>query len=184
MKVSRREIILAISAVTVSLYGSSMLLARERVETWRGLLGQRRVMLEQIESDKRLVGQKEVLSAKLEELSGMLPCYPADMKMDVHWLAVMDNLAAKHDFKITKRKPGKEEKIGDIYELSIVVPHEGWNGSLDAIVHFLFDLQREGAMLDIRRLSIRAKPGGLLGGSFSLYCAYTRENAVQGDQKE
>ncbi len=184
MKISRREIVLAISALTVCVYGGSILLAKPKVDAWREMLAKRREMIEQMERDKRLVEQKDQLSAKLEELSGKMPCYAADMKMDVHWLEVMDRLAAKHDMKITKRKPGKEEKIGDIYELLIVVPHEGWSGSLDAMVHFLFDLQGEGAMLDIRRLSVRSKPDGTLSGSFSLYCAYTREQgAANGEQQ-
>jgi hypothetical protein len=49
-----------------------------------------------------------------------------------------------------------------------------WEASLDALVRFLFELQSEGAMLDIRQLLIKPRGQGILRGRFTLYCAYAR----------
>jgi hypothetical protein len=51
---------------------------------------------------------------------------------------------------------------------------------LDAIVKFLYDLQSQGAMMDVRKLMMKphgvAPQGGyLMKGRFSLTCAYTKE---------
>ena len=86
--------------------------------------------------------------------------------------------------KISKRQPGEEKQQGEVYELPIECRE--WEGSLDAITHFLFDLQSEGAMMDIRHLLIKPKGEGVLGGRFWLHCAYTRgqESGVRGQGAE
>jgi hypothetical protein len=60
-----------------------------------------------------------------------------------------------------------------VYELAIDCRE--WEATLDPLVRFLFDLQSEGAMFDVRQLMIKPKGKGVLRGRFALYCAYTRE---------
>jgi len=175
MKVSRRESVLALVTISVGLFGVSAMLARSRVDNWKELRAQQASLAAEIAQDRALAAEKEKWEKELAELSGMLPQYPADKKMDVYWLSFMDNLASKHGVKITRRKAGTERNQGDFYEMSIEVEHDGWEGDLSSLVHFLFDLQSEGAMLDVRQLRIKPKKGGTLAGRFSLYCAYGRE---------
>jgi len=85
----------------------------------------------------------------------------------------MDSVATRNGFTIARRQTGKEAEVGDVYELPIDC--KDWEGSLESLVKFLYDLNREGAMLDVRQLYVRPsnKPG-YLKGTFTLYCAYMR----------
>jgi hypothetical protein len=151
------------------------MVVRPQFERWKELRAQQAEMRHLTETDRRLVGERGKSEKRFEELSRNLPAFAPDKKMDVHWLSVMDDLAAKHNVQISKRQAGEEKKIGDVYELSIECL--AWEASLDALIHFLFDLQASGAMLDVRQLLIKPKSPGLLGGRFSLSCAYTRSPA-------
>lgn len=172
MKISLREAVLVLITAAVALFGGSLMLVKPKIVYLKELRTKQAEVIRQIKQDKRLVDERDTWEKQLKKLSKMLPQYPVDKKMDVHWLSVMDNLAAKHGVKILKRQAGEERKQGDVYELPIECKE--WEGGLDSIVHFLFDLQSEGAMLDIRQLLIKPKSKGVLRGRFSLYCAYTR----------
>ena len=54
-----------------------------------------------------------------QELNKQVPPFPADKKMDVHWLSVMDDVASKHGVVISKRQVGEEKRTGDLYEMPI-----------------------------------------------------------------
>jgi len=172
VKFSSREAMLALVAAAVILFGGSAMLVKPKLVYWKELRAKQGDVIQHIEQDKRLVAERGKWTNQLEALSKMLPQHPADKKVDVYWLSIMDNLASKHGVKISKRQAGEEKKQGDVYELPIDCNE--WEGNLDSIVHFLFDLQSEGAMLDIRQLLIKQKEKGLLRGRFSLCCAYTR----------
>jgi hypothetical protein len=176
---------LGLAAAAAALLGATALLARPKLAQWKDLRSQQERLRQDIELDKALIAQKARWDREFEELSGMLPLRPADEKMDVHWLAVMDQVASRHGVRISKRRAGDETQEGDVFEMPIEVEHDGWEGPLDALVHFLFDLQTEGAMLDIRQLLIKPASNGQLAGRFSLYCAYRREGAApKSGQKE
>jgi len=175
MKLSEREWILFLATAMAALFGGSAMLAKPKLEAWRELQQQQAEIGAQIEQDRELVEQTAKWERDFGELSEMLSEHPADKKMDIYWLAIMDNIAARHGVNISKRQVGEEKKVGDVYELPIDC--NDWEGTLSALVHFLFDLQDEGAMLDIRQLYIKPKQGNVLRGRFSLYCAYTRAAA-------
>ena len=101
--------------------------------------------------------------------------------MDVYWLALMDEIAAKRGVAIANRKVGEEKKVGDVYELPIEV--KDWEGKLEAITYFMFDLRAAGAMMDLRQLYIKPKEDRSLRGRFMLYCAYTRAAAAPSQEK-
>jgi len=103
----------------------------------------------------------------------MLPTLPAGRNTDVHWLELMDNMASKNGIKIIKRQAGEEKKMGEVYELPVECKE--WEGSLDSMSHFLFDMQSEGGMLDIRQLLVKPTGKDVLRGRFTLYCAYMKE---------
>lgn len=175
MKLSSREIVLGVATLSVALFGGTALLARPKFRVWKDMRARQAELRSQIELDRRLVAQREGWDKKLSEVSKLLPVQPAGKKMHVHWLSIMDRLAAKHGVTIRKRQAGEEKRQGDVYELPIEC--RDWEGSLESIVNFLFELQSEGAMLDIRQLLIKpkGKNTGQLRGRFTLYCAYTRQ---------
>jgi len=73
--------------------------------------------------------------------------------------------------------------VGDVYEMAIDCKE--WDGTLDALVHFLYGLESAGVMLDMRQMFIRPSPvdHSHLKGSFVLYCAYMREGPATVVQK-
>lgn len=175
MKMSERESVLVVATLAALLLGASMMLAKPKVVEWGEIRTRQAALRAEIARDKALVAEREEWASRFEEVSGMLSRHPATQKMDIYWMSIMDRLAAKHGVTISKRQVGEEKQAGEVYELPIEVKE--WEGSLDALVHFLFDLQNEGAMLDVRQLLVKPKAGGILRGRFVLFCAYTRETA-------
>jgi len=177
VKLSSREAMLVLTVGAVGIFGGSAMLVKPRIDAWKELQKEQAGILAQIERDSKLVAERDKWMKRLEKLSEMLPQHASDEKMDVHWLSVMDNLASKHGVRISKRQAGEERRQGDVYELPIEC--KDWEGSLDSVIHFLFDLQSAGAMLDVRQLLVKPKGKGVLRGRFLLYCAYTREPESQ-----
>jgi Tfp pilus assembly protein PilN len=175
MKMSDRELILGTLTVVVVLFGLTALLAKPKIDELKELNEQKQDVANSIKIEKRLVEKRDFWENKLTEMSKLLPMEPADKDMDVHWLSVMDRIASKHGVKIKKRLANEEVQLGDVYELPIECKE--WEANLDSLVNFLFELQSEGAMLDIRQLMVKPKGKGMLKGRFTLYCAYTREKA-------
>ena len=172
MKVSPRESVLALVTLTCLLFGVTAVVVRPRIEELRKLRDDMDNVAKRVAAYERLVATRPKVEEEFRALSDMLPGFPASKKMDVHWLSVMDTIARRHNVRISKRQVEPERQLEDVFELPIDCKE--WEATLDSIVHFLFDLQNEGAMLDVRNLYIKPKGKGLLRGRFLLYCAYTR----------
>jgi len=173
MKITTRESVLALATVSVALFGVTGLLARSKIEDLKTVREQQEQVRSSIARSQLLVGQREKWDAKMGELQGMMPRFPQGKRMDVHWSPEMERKATKHGLKILRHEVSGELQEGPIYELPIEC--RDWEGSLDSLVHFLFDLQSEGAMLDIRYLRVKPKDKVVRTGRFSLYCAYMRD---------
>lgn len=172
MKLSRREAIFGVATGIAILFGLSAMLAKSRIEQWKDALKDQAKCREQIEKDKILAGDREKWIKQFEELNKSFPPFGADQKMDVYWLSLMDSVATKNNVVISKRTPKEEKKTGDLYEMPIEC--QECEGSLESMVRFLFDLQVQGAMLDVRQLVLKPKSTTALRGRFTLFCAYTR----------
>jgi Tfp pilus assembly protein PilO len=173
MKLSPRESMLALLTGAAILFGVSGMWAIRRVDAWKQLRQQQAKLEEEVAADEDLVASRQTWSAEFETLRGNLPEFSPETKMDVHWLSVMGRAASQHGFRISRQQVAEEVRVGDVYELPIEC--KDWEGTLDSLVHFLFDLQKEGAMLDVRQLQIRPNNNSTkLRGRFLLYCAYTR----------
>ena len=181
MRLSQRELILAMATGTIVLFGLSVILSKSKIEEWKEIGKKQEELSIKIQRNQETIHSREIWQKKLSELQQALPEYAADKKMDVQWLSTMDQLATKHGVKILKRQAGEEKVVGDVYELPIECKE--WEGNLNAIVHFLFDLQNQGAMLDIRQLQAKPKSGDVLRGYFSLYCAYAKQKKGNGEKK-
>ena len=172
MKVSPREMILMVLTGGAALFGGTAILGQSRIQAIRALAEEQAKVRQEIERSQRLVQSREHWQKMFSELGKQLPQFPADKKMDVHWLKLMEDVASRHGLVITKRQAGEEKRVGDVYELPIEVKE--WEGSLEAVTHFMFDLQNEGVMLDIRQMYMKPKEDRSLRGRFTLYCAFTR----------
>jgi len=183
MKVHPREAVLMLATGAVALFAVTVLVGKSKLDEWGEIRHRQQDARGQIESERRLLASADMWQKKFDEIREQMPVQPADRPMDVYWMSIMDEAAGKHGVRIARRQAGKEERLGDIYELPIEVRE--WESSLDAAVGFLFDLQSRGAMLDMRQMTISPKEGKnetTLQGRFTLYCAYMRERG-QGTEK-
>jgi len=173
--VSLREKRLVIVTILVLLYAVVGFTARKRLDGWQTL----RVETEAARSDYQLRSALIAAGPKWKkdflEVQSLMPRFAATTRVDTHWLKILDDAAAVSGITIGSRQVSRETLVGDVYEISIQC--NDWKGTLDQLVHFLYELHRAGAMLDVRTLFIRpdSKNPANLSGQFTLYCAFMRE---------
>lgn len=175
MKITDREAILGVVAMAALLFGGTAIVAKPRIEQWKTFRAKQAAMRSDIAADRKLIDGGPEWQARYAEISRKLVSVPADKRTDAYWLSIVDRTAAAHSLAISKRQAMEEKSLGDIQELPIEC---NWDGSLGSLVHFLFDLQSQGAMFDMRQLLVRPTASDMLRGRFVLYCAYTREKPV------
>lgn len=175
MKGSKREWVLGLVTVGVALYaiGGALLYRYINGVAYQEQQMSREALLLQLEQNRRLVDERERWESRMAEMQDLMPVFAADRQMDVHWLSLIEGVAAKHGLNILRHEPGQEAQEGPIYELPIFCRQ--WEGSLDSLVRFLFDLENEGAMVDVRYLFVKPKDRNIRTGRFDIYCAYRRE---------
>ncbi len=171
--VSSREKNMLLVTVVVVLYAAAGLSFKKQVANWKAEQRIYATAQKKLLEEKALIAAREEWKARYEEVRDLMPVFPYDKDVDTHWLNVMDSTATRNGLTISRRQANKEAEVGDVYELPIDC--KDWEGTLEALVKFLYDLNKEGAMLDVRQLYIRPsnKPG-FLKGTFTLYCAYMR----------
>jgi len=171
--VSSREKNMMLIAMVAILYGVAALCYKKQAQNWK--VAQRVYVTAQkkLQEENALIAAKDEWTAKYAQMRDLMPVFPYEKDVDTHWLNIMDSAATRNGLTIARRQTSKEVEVGDVYELPIDC--KDWEGTLESLVKFLYDLHQEGAMLDVRQLYIRPsnKPG-LLKGTFTLYCAYMR----------
>lgn len=175
MNMSGREKAIASITLIVLLYGVLGLLARGRLDAWQAKRIVYREICSTLEQERKLLTQQALWRKNYEAVRSLMPVFPADKQVDTYWLGVMDNAASNNRLNILKRQVGAEQLVGDVYEMTLDCKE--WEGSLEALVHFLYDLESKGVMLDMRSMYIKPNPADRthLKGSFVIYCAYMRE---------
>jgi hypothetical protein len=175
MNVSHREKIMLGITVLILLYGVLGLTMRKRIDNLRQLHNTRREMQAVLDNRLDLLARSQDWDDQYSELADMLPVFEQQRQVTTYWLSIMDRLATQNNLAIIRRQVSEEKRVGDAYEMQIDC--KDWEGTLEGLVRFLYDLQAEGAMLDVRNMFIRPAPNkpSLLRGSFVLYCAYLRE---------
>lgn len=175
MKFTQRETFLGMLTVATLMFGITAIISKGRIEQWKTLRSLQAETIAEIEANKKLIAEKQEWQKRYDAISQKLVALPADKKTDSYWLSVMDKTASAHSLNISKRQTLEEKDIGGVYELPIDCQ---WEGTLSSLVHFLFELQSQGAMFDVRQLLIRPASKDMLRGRFILYCAYTREKGA------
>ena len=183
MTMSGREKAIAAITIVSLLYGVLGLLAKGRLDAWQVKRGQYRQASNTLRLERKLIEQRPEWQKKSAAVHDLMPVFPADKPVDTYWLGVMDNAASDNKLNILKRQVSGEALVGDVYEMAIDCKE--WDGTLDALVHFLYGLESAGVMLDMRQMFIRPSPAdhSHLKGSFVLYCAYMREGPAPVAQK-
>ncbi len=174
MKMSPREWTLGLVTAAAALFGVLFYLGSTRMEEWRTIRGEQEQLRASIAVSRELVNEREAWEARMAERQDMMPVFPGGQRMDLHWLSVIESVAARHQFQILRHESGEERQEGPVYELPIFIRQ--WEGSIDSLVRFLFDIEREGAMLYVRYLHIRPRDRSMRHGRLDIFCAYRRES--------
>ena len=125
--------------------------------------------------EEKLIGEKRKWTEAYDTEKAAMPMFAVGKTTDTTWLSKMDELALKNKIQISQRQGGKENSEGDVLELPIVV--NSWEGSLEALVKFMHELENTSeGMFDVRAINFKpSSKKGYLRGSFTLTCAYMRE---------
>lgn len=177
MRLTAREMVLGWLTLVVVLGAVSYWWGSERFEQWKKMRQQMQEAQKRIEWIERSVRQRPELEKQFAELSGQLPQYEADQDVTAEILKQLEKIARQHDFQLLRREPEKEKDLGDLFQVAV---NCSWQGSLEALVHFLYDIQSSGAMLDIDQLTASPAQGGPgeLKGTLKLVAAYTRRPPI------
>ena len=173
MKISTREMILGIATVAVILFGFTYWLGSSKISTMKDM-GEEKVRLRrQVELHKRILDERDKWVGRLNELQSQLPVYDRKFPATVALPKEIKRMADRHKLSLPLTQPEGEQQVGSLYELSVRCD---WQGKLDAIVHFLYDLHTKGIRFDVRQINIKpiAKLEGQLKGSMIINCAYRR----------
>ena len=162
--------IIVLYAATVALWFMS------QENAWRLSKKKYAAKLEQRIKEDRLIRETSKWNSAYEAERAKMPTFEEDEKgVDTKFLSRMEEIGQEHAMTISRRQPGQEQEVGDVYELPITV--NDWEGSLDNLVKFIYALQQDKeTMFDLSALTIKpsAAHKGYLKGSFTLTCAYMR----------
>ncbi len=178
MKFTLRELILAwVTGVVVLFLPTWFFFMAPRLEETRDTLDKQTETQADLEQEQRLADQANVWQGKLAELLTTLTVYPDDQDVTADMLIKVEGIANTAGLTLTRREPQKEKRHGDIGSLDIKC---SWEGSLDALVHFLFALRQDHGMLDLGQLYIKSESRGVLKGTFTINCSFVRRRAAAG----
>ena len=135
-------------------------------------------------NERALIARRTYWEDAYESERSKMPMFPEGETVGTHWMGRMDALATENHISISSRQSGKEEEVGDVYELPVDV--KGWEAALDPLVKFLFALEHaEEAMFDVKSIEMRpSSHKGYLKGSFTLNCAYMRGDVEEEEKEE
>lgn len=185
MIVSNREKTMLVITVVVLLYAVVACSLRKRIDAIRDARAVKQERVRLLAEYENLIAQRGQWEAAYAEKADLMPVFETSKNVETHWLGVLDRVATKNGLSIVRRQVGEERQVGDVFEMPVECKE--WEGDLESLVKFLYDIHAEGAMLDIRRLFVRPATSGKtasLRGSFTLYCAYMRSDADPSQGKE
>jgi hypothetical protein len=180
MKISSREMILAWIAGVAALGGLTYLLVEPTLKEWALLEGKKAESLRQVGNQKRLIAQSANWEAKLSELKKKLPTHPQGKDVTTDLQILIEKLARVNGLNLISREAEKETLRGNMYEVAVNCK---WEGKLEALTRFLFDIQKEDVILDVSQLTISPNEKKVLRGGFTVYCSYSRIPPAGGETK-
>jgi Tfp pilus assembly protein PilO len=173
MKVSKRETILGLLTLAAVLFSLTYWLAGSRIQKQREMQKEKTRLLHQIQLHKKILAEKDAWYGRLEELQSGLPVYDAKIPIGTELVKLINRTAEKSGLYLVRTQPSPEKQTGSLYEISVSCV---WEGSLDALVQFLYELQTQGARFDVLQLSAQpdAQRDRILKGSMIINCAYLK----------
>ncbi|MBI2440232.1 MAG: hypothetical protein HYV35_02555 [Lentisphaerae bacterium] len=174
MKLSSREAALAAGTGFILLFGLTYVVGAPRIKVWQERIATGQTQAQRIELSEALTRNRVHWDQRLAEVRGRLSRYPAATDVTADYLKILERVAKENNITLIQRKPQKEKRQGDCYEMPIECT---WEGELNGLVRFLFALDQESVTMDVEELSVSLVSGGKgrLKGNFTLMGIYTRE---------
>ena len=177
MKIAARELNLLGITVAVVLLALTYLALEPKFQEWAAFRAQREDLLARREAAQQLLDSRETVDARLAEFRQGLPVFAAGKKAESELMPALEKMVSQHGLALTRRSADAEREAGDLYETSITCD---WEGDLPGLVKFLHAQQAQGAVSDVRQLSVQPAggqnvPAGRLKGAFTMDYAYRRE---------
>jgi Tfp pilus assembly protein PilO len=180
MKISSREMVLLWITGAVALGGLTFLMVGPQLKEWKMLDGKKADALRQVGNQKRLIAQSSRWETNLAELKKKLPTHPQGKDVTTDLQILIERLAKANGLNLISREAEKETLRGNMYEVAVNCK---WEGKLEALTRFLFDIQKEDVILDISNLTISPNEKRVLRGGFTVYCSYSRVPPPGGETK-
>ena len=177
MKIAARELNLLGLTLAVVLLALTYVALKPEFQEWAEFRAQREDLLARRAAAELLLDSRETVEARLAEFRQGLPVFAAGKKAEAELMRALEQMVSQQGLTLTRREPGDEREAGDLYETSITCY---WEGELPALVNFLYAQQSQGAVSDMRQLSVQpvggpGVPEGRLKGTFTMDYAYRRE---------
>ena len=174
LSLSRHDKTMLAVTLCVALFGFLALTAKSRVNLVRSRRAEADRLAQRIELQDALIGAKDDWAARYETVRDRMPVFSGSEQVGPYWGKIMDDAAHEHDLHIQQRNFKEETVVAGVCELPIEVRQ--WEGTLEALVGFVHQVESTGAMLEVRELRVSPIQNrqGWLKGSFTLSCAYLR----------
>ncbi|MFH0907303.1 MAG: GspMb/PilO family protein [bacterium] len=179
MKLSRREMILAGLTLAALLGGGTAWLAEPMMKQWNNAAALRVKLEGERKESEHIINQRPDWELKLKNLRAQLPQHAGNAQVTSEILKTIKRLADANGLAVSRLQPGEETDLGD--GLSEVAIDCQWDADLSGLVHFLYAVQVQGAILDIRQLTVQPQQGmaGRLKGNFTVFNAFSRAKSDQ-----
>ncbi len=179
MKLSQREMILVGATLAAVLVGGSIWLAEPMLKQWDDAAALRVKLEAERKESEHVINQQADWEKKLADLRAQLPQHTEDEQVTSALLKTIKQLADGNGLVLSRLQPEAETDLGD--GLSEVAIECQWDADLSGLVHFLYAVQVQGAILDVRQLSVQPQQGvaGRLKGSFTVFNAFSRVKSKQ-----
>jgi hypothetical protein len=173
VKISKRETILGLATLTTVLFGLTFWMSGSRFEEQRELKAKKARMLHEIELNKRILNEKDAWYKRLEELQAQLPVYDTKVSISSELVTVIRLTAENRQLNLVRTQSTPEKQTGSLYETGISC---SWEGTLDSLVKFLYDLQQQGGRFDVPQITAQpdAQRDRILKGTLTINCAYLK----------
>jgi hypothetical protein len=174
MKITKREMGLGVGTLAAVLIGITWYMVDNRVDEWKAKAVTIDKTNQQIRQYLTAIKLQEEWVDELNALQDGLRVFEDNQRsVAPELMKTIKTISDKYGLDITRNQPYDEKRIRDLFELGINCT---WQGSLDAIVGFLTELQQEGVNYDVRQLNVTpaGRNTGTLKGNMVIHCAYKR----------
>lgn len=180
MKLSPREMGLGFATLAVLLAAGTWMWAEPRFAALQEVREQKQSSRDIIQRSENLLAREEQWRERVERLRARLPEYAGDERVASTIMKTLEARAAEAGLDLLKATPEKERPVGELYEITI---NYRWEGSLNSLVRFLYNLQSKSVNMEIGKLSASpaSRPGEKLRlkGGLTIDVAYTRAGRAE-----